>query len=210
MKKLGTNWLEVAQEAGLDLWERQPAELDIEWSIWCKYRDSYPFVVKPKIVDIAKDLGIDVKVVKDAYEIWDYTTRLQAWARFVDKLNIDKRQSALVEMNEKHISMARKINQKLELAIDLYDMDNLKPTDLKGLLALATDLERKATQGVAEAEKVLADTRNVSGDMNETKQGEVKKDDLQEIVDILAKSGMLKGTVGIKKTTTTEVLHRED
>lgn len=208
---LAEDWVTSAKELGLDLWERQPQETEIEWNIWLKYRDAYPFVVKPKAAAIAKELMVPVMIVNKVAERWDYTMRLQAWARFVDKLNIDKRQQALVEMNERHISMARKINDKLDAAIDGLNVDAMKFTDFKAFMAMATELERKASVDIKAVEHEQAEARNITGDKDASKKAEVKKEDMQEVLDILSRAGVLKGPVGIRQVTTTEVLtHGED
>lgn len=57
------NWIDVAKEAELELWERQPAETDREWQIWLAYRDIYPSK-RPSYRQVAEQLGTTVSVVK--------------------------------------------------------------------------------------------------------------------------------------------------
>lgn len=197
------NWTETAKEAGLSLWERQPVESDLEWRVWRYYMDSYPCVEKPTFSQCAKDLNLQVKDVSRVYRMWDFDMRLQAWAKHIDTLNLDKRAKALVEMNEKHISMASKINEKLAQAIEKLDVENIKPSDFKGLMQMATDLERKSRIDVIDAEKLVPKESSTM----EKPVEKTSHSDLQQVLEILQATGVLK-TVGIKQTT--EVLCRDD
>lgn len=195
------DWKEIAKAAGITLWERQPVETDKEWKIWRYYMDSYPCVEKPTFKQCSIDLGIEVKEIVEIYKMWGYDTRLQAWAKHIDTINLDKRKQALVEMNEKHIRMAEELNEKMEIAIKLVDPQTLKPSDLKSLMSMATELERKARIDVVEVEA----SRPKDSTMQVTEKAEVKKEELVEVLEILLKAGVLKA--GIRKT---EVVYESD
>lgn len=197
------NWIDVAKEAEIELWERQPAETDLEWSVWLAYRDSYPSV-KPSYKRVAEQLCTTINVVKKVGQRWSFATRMQAWAKYVDELTLAERKKEIVDMNKRHISMADKINQKLEHAIDSIDPFSLKPAELQGLLKLSTELERKARLDGTELHKAQATT----DDNPALKKATTKTDDLSEVIGILGKAGIL-GNFGIKQTTTTEVVVKE-
>lgn len=205
MIQLIDNWMEVSVEAGLNLWERQPSEIDREWRVWRYYMDSYPFVEKPTFAKVAEDLELTVVEVRQIYLRWEYDTRLQAWAKHIDTDMLVSRKKALVEMNEKHISMACKVTEKLQTAIDNVDPYDLKIADIKGLMQIATDLERKARLDVIEVESTTPKDMTVT---TPEEKSVVPKEDMKEVLEILLKAGVLKGNIGVRQTT--EVICKND
>ncbi len=197
------NWIDVAKEAELELWERQPAETDREWQIWLAYRDMYPSK-RPSYRQVAEQLGTTVAVVKKVAARWDFPVRLQAWAKYVDNLTLQQRQQEILDMNKKHIEMAQALNEKLATAINAIDPYELTPRDIKGLLQLSTELERKArlhNPDILRPE--LADENPY------LKESPTKTEDLKEVLDILVKANVFK-TIGVRQTKTTEVVVKED
>ena len=56
------NWQEQSEALGLALFERQPEETDLEWLIWCKYRDHYPLKM-PTWTALAEECKCSVATV---------------------------------------------------------------------------------------------------------------------------------------------------
>ncbi len=196
------NWIDVAREAELELWERQPAETDRDWQIWLAYRDMYPST-RPSYRQVAEQLGTTVAVVKKIGARWDFPVRLQAWAKYVDNLTLQQRQQEILDMNKKHIEMAQALNEKLATAINAIDPYELEPKDIKGLLQLSAELERKARLHNSDVIRPeLADENS------NLKESPTKTEDLKEVLDILVKANVFKA-IGVKKTTTTEVVVKE-
>lgn len=193
------NWMDVAKEAELDVWERQPSETDREWQVWLKYRDAYPSV-KPSYRLVAEDIGTTLNVVKKIGMRWTFPARLQAWAKYCDGLTMVQRQKEIVDMNKKHIDMATNLRDKLKTAIDNINPLTLEPKDIQGLFKLATDIERKARLDDVVVKPVeLEDTNSI------LKKAPTKSEDINEILQILGKAGVLGAgmQVGVRKTTTT-------
>lgn len=197
------NWVDVAKEAELDLWERQPAETDREWQVWLAYRDIYPSK-RPSYRQVAEQLGTTIGVVKKVGARWDFPVRLQAWAKYIDDLTLKQRQQEVLDMNKKHIEMATALNQKLSVAIEKINPDLLEPKDIKGLLQLSTELERKARMDKPDLKGPELANANPS-----LRESPTKTEDLSEVLDILSKAGIFKA-IGVKQTTTTEIVARED
>ena len=107
-------------------------------------------------------------------------------------------------MNKKHIDMATALNTKLAVAIDAIDPRALEPKDIKGLLHLSAELERKARMDKPDLRGPELTDANPS-----LKESPTKTEDLNEVLDILSKAGVFK-TIGVKQTTTTEIVARED
>ena len=188
------NWIDVAREAELELWERQPAETDREWQIWLAYRDMYPST-RPSYRQVAEQLGTTVAVVKKIGARWDFPVRLQAWAKYVDNLTLQQRQQEILDMNKKHIEMAQALNEKLTTAINAIDPYELEPKDIKGLLQLSAELERKARLHNPDVLRPELADENPN-----LKNSPTKTEDLKEILDILVKANVFKA-IGVKQTT---------
>ena len=197
------NWIDVAKEAELELWERQPAETDREWQIWLAYRDMYPST-RPSYRQVAEQLGTTIAVVKKVGARWDFPVRLQAWAKYVDNLTLQQRQQEILDMNKKHIEMAQALNEKLATAINAIDPYELAPRDIKGLLQLSAELERKARLHNPDISRPELTDENPY-----LKESPTKTEDLKEVLDILVKANVFK-TIGVRQTKTTEIVVKNE
>ena len=200
------NWMDVAKEAGLDLWLQQPGETQWEYTIWCAYRDSYPGK-KPTLSDVARQLSTTYNVVKKVAQRWSFPVRMQAWMQECDKITLLQRRQEVLDMNKDHVDMAAKLRAKLSSAIDMIDPAALKPGEVASLARLAADMERKARVDTIAQEEMrrdlMTDTENP-----ELKKSPTKSNDLSEVVGILLKAGALGDitTIGVKETKTTQVV----
>lgn len=201
------NWMDVAKEAGLDLWVQQPGETQWEFTVWTAYRDSYPGK-KPTISDVARQLGTTYNVVKKIAQRWSFPVRMQAWMQECDKITLLQRRQEVLDMNKEHIDMAAKLRAKLNTAIDCIDPHLIKPSEIASLAKLATELERKAhTDTIAQEEirrDLLVDTENP-----ELKKSPTNTNDLSQVVGILLKAGALGDITQIGVRQTTEVVMKE-
>jgi ribosomal protein L32 len=198
------NWMEVAKEAEIPVWERQPSETDWEWTVWLHYRDAWP-CKRMTYREVAVELNTSVEAVKKIGGRWTFQARLQAWATYCDELTLNQRKQEIVDMNKHHIDMAVKIRDKLNKAIDNIKPEQLEVKDIQGLFKLVTEIERKARLD----DVTMVATSVVKDDNPELKKSPTKTSDLKEVVDILAKAGVLNGNFGIKQTTTTEIVTKE-
>lgn len=199
------DWVAAAKEQGIDLWLQQPGETQWEYSVWVKYRDSYPGK-KPSYGSVAEELGTTYNVVKKIAQRWSFPMRMQAWMVECDRITMLQRRDEILNMNKEHVDMATTLRDKLKKAIETIDPVALKPGEIASLAKLATEMERKAridTIAQEEARQpLLVDTGNP-----ELKKNETKKDDLKEVMDILLKAGALGDIthIGVRRTETTEV-----
>ncbi len=199
------DWVAAAKEQGIDLWLQQPGETQWEYSVWVKYRDSYPGK-KPSYGSVAEELGTTYNVVKKIAQRWSFPMRMQAWMAECDRITMLQRRDEILNMNKEHVDMATSLREKLKKAIEIIDPVALKPSEISSLAKLSTELERKAridTIAQEEARQpLLVDTGNPNLKKNET-----KKDDLKEVMDILLKAGALGDIthIGVRHTKTTEV-----
>lgn len=200
------NWMDVAKEAGLDLWLQQPGETQWEYTIWSAYRDSYPGK-KPTLGDVARQLNTTYNVVKKVAQRWSFPVRMQAWMQECDQVTLLQRRQEILDMNKDHVDMAARLRAKLSSAIDMIDPTTLKPGEIASLARLAGDMERKArVDSIAQEEirrDMMVDTENP-----ELKKSATKQSDLSEVVGILLKAGALGdvSAIGVKETKTTQVV----
>lgn len=203
------DWPEIAKENGIALWERQPGETQLEWSIWQAYRDSYPGA-KPTYKGVAEKVNSTYNFVAQTAARWSFNMRMQAWIAECDRMTVAQRRQEVLDMNADHIAMAAKLREKMHAAIDALDPYNLKPGELSGLLKTMSELERKAQIDSMAIEQQLSDgfvdNENPSIKKSPTKQG-----DLGEVLGILLKAGALGdiNAIGVRKTETTEVVMRD-
>lgn len=194
-QKVNSNWMEQAKELGLELYERQPEETDLEWFIWQTYRSYYPLKL-PTWSALATACKSGVNTVVKASSKWSYKVRMIAWARETDAGMQETRIAAIKEMNEKQLTAAKTIQEKLSLAIECLDPRLLKPNEIVSLFKVASDLERKIVTSVDE--KVLSDAT----DSKARQMSLTKPEDLADVISILQKTGVLdEKTLGIEQTT---------
>lgn len=198
------NWMELAKEADLEIWERQPGETDREWQVWLAYRDAYPSV-KPSYRMVAEQLGTTINVVKKVGQRWDFQVRIQAWAKYVDELTLKQRQTEIVDMNKRHIDMATKLQDKLRVAIENIEPKLLEPKDITSLFKLAAELERKARIDDTHVEKP-----QVAEKGKELKEAPIEMGDIKEVIAILQSTGMLDNAKAVGIETTKRIVLKED
>lgn len=195
-RRNNTDWMRIAEESEIELYDRQPEETDTEYKVWCAYRDMYPST-KPNLRVVSEILGMNYSQVRHVSARWDFKIRIKAWAKHCDELTMKERQNAIVAMNKTHIDMARTLQDKLKIAINSIDPYELSPKDINGLMKTAAELERKAYGDNTEAYKPM-----ISKDGNtEAKESTTPTQQLPEVLQILMSTGALQGsTIGIETT----------
>ena len=212
MRQHNADWLEVAKENGIELWERQPGETQLEWTIWQAYRDSYPGT-KPSYKVVAAKVNSTYDFVKKTAARWSFQTRMQAWITECDRVTLAQRRQEVLDMNADHIAMASKLRDKLVVAIDSIDPVGLKPGEINSLMKTMAELERKARTDTMAVEAMRADGF-VDADNPELKKSPTKQGDLGEVLSILMKAGALgdMSALGVRTTETkvTEIIAKGD
>lgn len=197
------NWMDVAKEAELNLWERQPGETDHEYNVWLHYRDAYPGK-KPSYRQAAEELMTTVNAVSKIGSRWSFPSRLQAWAKYCDELILVQRRSEILAMNQQHVSMAETLNRKLARAIDKIDPEVLSPREINALMKTATELERKGR-----LDQVVETGPRLDDANPDLKKDLVPASDMEQILTILGNANVLKN-IGVRQTVTTEVVVKGD
>ena len=199
-RKVNSSWMEDSDALGLAYFERQPEETDTEWMIWERYRSHYPMKL-PTWSELAKECGCSVGLVTRTAQKWSFKVRLQSWARYTDDSMMEERAAAIKEMNARQVGMAKTLQDKLKTAIDSIDPVLLRPGEIVQLLKVSAELERRIV--TATPEKV----EGTAADLKQRQNNLTKPEDMNEIVSILAKTGMLPGQgIAVEQTTTTRIV----
>lgn len=212
IRQHNSDWMEVAKDSGLELYDRQPGETQLEWTIWQAYRDSYPGA-KPSYKLVAEKAGSTYDFVRKTAARWNFQIRMQAWITDCDRITVAQRRQEVLDMNRDHINMAAKLRDKLTTAIDGIRPEELKPGEINSLMKTMTELERKARiDNVSLASQQSEGF--VDADNPELKKSPTKTNDLSEVVNILLKAGALGDItqIGVRQTETkvTEIVAKGD
>ena len=203
VRQRNDGWMKIADDNDLKYYDRQPMETDTEWQIWQAYSGMYP-EKKPTYRDVATQLGCSVSHVKHTALRWDFNIRMQHYKQYVDELTRQHRAAAIKDMNEKHISMAEKLRNKLDRAIDALQPELMKPSEIATMVKTMAELERKAHLDREAEEDAVVTLDNQSQGTRVT-----KKEDMGEILSILNAAGMLQGKqLGIERTE--RIIVKED
>lgn len=202
------NWVELAEESGLELFERQPGETDGEFAVWMCYRDMYPSA-KPNLREVAEKLGKTHGAVREVSRVWKFATRMQAWVKHIDSASVAQKRQEILEMNKQHMDMAATLNEKLARAIANIDPMTLSPKEINAFMKTASELEKKARVDQYNLEVSGNPNGQMQDDNPELKKATVKSGDINEILQILSGTGMLHNA-GVRQTVTTEVVVKGD
>lgn len=195
VRQRNDGWMKIADDNDLKYYDRQPMETDSEWKIWQAYSGMYPDK-KPTYRDVASLVGCSMSHVKNTALRWDYNVRMQHYKQYVDELTRQHRANAIKDMNDKHISMAEMLRNKLDEAIRYLDPAAIKPSEISTMVKTMAELERKA-----HLDREIEDNAVVALDTQGQGAKVTKKEDMSEILTILGAAGMLQGKqVGIERT----------
>lgn len=216
--KDNSGWVQVAEEAGIPLWERQPGETTDEYFMWETYRDLWP-TVRPTVSKVASTLGVGSVTVQRAFRRWTWAARLQAWIREVNADRVAVLRQARKKMVEEHITIGEKLRAKALVMVDNLDPYDVTPNELVNLLKVTQQFEETARDSLDAVEQATAtdvDAIQASAYSEAGKTGEksgnakgISTDDAAEVIKILAAAGVLQvgnTKVGVRQTTTTEVV----
>lgn len=212
LRQQNSDWMEIAKDNGIELYERQPGETQLEWTIWQAYRDSYPGA-KPSYKSVAEKAGTTYDFVRKVAARWSFNTRMQAWIADCDRLTMAQRRQEVLDMNADHIAMAAALRAKLNVAIAGIRPEELKPGEINSLMKTMTELERKARIDTMHLESQRGEGF-VDADNPELRKSPTKQNDLSEVVSILLKAGALGDItqIGVRQTETkvTEIIAKND
>ena len=221
-KRDNKDWIAVAREQGIPLWEQQPGESNDEYELWLVYRDLWPDQ-RPTVTRVGQAVGTPAATVSRAHQRWTWGARLQAWIREVTAERTAEMRRAKQKMVEDHIALGKVMREKMAIAVESLDPYDVTPSELVSLLKEMQRLETTSRDMLDDVERaVAADVDGytpvdapvglfVDGGSDalalpgESPSGaSMSQRDMLEVVDILAKSGYLK-QVGVQQTVVVNV-----
>lgn len=210
LRKNQGNWMEAAQDAGIDVWLQQPGETQHEYTVWTIFRDAYPGR-KLTYAEVAAQAGTTEGAVKSIAQRWSFQARMQAWMTECDRITMIQRREEILNMNAEHIDMARRLRDKMSTAIDNIDPYTVKPSEIGSLMRMATELERTARVDEMSQDEIRRDLVRFDGESPEVKKSPTKQSDMAEVLNILVNTGALGPVqVGLRETVTREVVVKEE
>lgn len=193
------DWKQEAEQAGVELYEQQPAESASDYLKFCCYRDMYPST-RPTLKDVAKQLNLSYNSVSSVANRWHWRERLAEWIRECDRITLEQRRQEMIDMNKRHIELAGLVDAKVRSALAQMDPATMKPSELNQLLKTMTQLERESRIDTIAQEELRADITH-GGDNPELKKSPTKQEDFAEILSVLKQAGILEASdIGFKKT----------
>lgn len=200
-----TDWLAIADQAGIELWQKQPAETAWEYAVWSAYRDMYP-AARPQYRDAARTCNTSTAVAKRLSMKWSWAARMNKWIEHVDAEMLLDKKNLIIDMNNKHVTLASKMADKISKALEALDPAFMKPNEITQMVKAMTEMERKAKADLVDVEeqKLSIVKPNTAAGLKKT---EVKTSDLGEIVGVLAQAGVLGDItrIGVKQTDSSGV-----
>lgn len=208
-KRDNEGWLELAMEQGIPLWEQQPNESNSEFALWQTYMGLWPSV-RPTISKVSQASGVPTSTVQRAYNKWTWSARLQAWIREVTAERTADLRNARRKMVDDHVRMGELMRQKAIEAIEYFDPGDVTPNELVSILKETQRLESTARDMLDDVERatandidsfspvdapagLFADGAAVEGLPGASPRAGLNEAGMLEVVDILAKAGVLKG-----------------
>ena len=220
IKQENRDWLQVAMEEGIPLWEQQPGESNEEYDLWTQYMSLWPGV-RPTVSRCASACGVAASTVQRAYNRWTWGARLQAWIRECTAERTSQLREARRRMVDEHVTMGEMLRAKAMTAIDAFDPEDVTPNELVALLKETQRLESTARDMLDDVERatandidsfspvdapagLFADGATTESLPGAPSNGGLTDAGLREVADILMNAGVL------KVTQTVEVNRREE
>ena len=208
IKKNNDNWLELAIEEGIPLWEQQPGESNEEYALWCDYMKLWPGV-RPTVSKAANASGASVSTVQRAFNKWTWGARLQAWIRECTAERTAELRAARRRMVDDHVTMGELMRTKAMAAIEAFDPEDVTPNELVSILKETQRLESTARDMLDDVERAVAsdidsfspvdapaglfvDSGNAELPAGVSPSRGLGTADMMEVAEILANAGVLK------------------
>jgi hypothetical protein len=125
-------------------WERQPGESGRAFAAFVAYRDTGD---SRSYTGVAQTLHKSRTLVARWGTRWRWQNRLSAWERNLEYERQVAHRKAVIEMNERHLTIAQQCQQKILgklRSIGEQEINNLSVGDLAKLLAISVAVERSA------------------------------------------------------------------
>lgn len=194
------NWREAAEAAGVRLYEQLPNETPFEYRRFCVYRDLYPST-RPTVKEAARLLNEPYATVLGTSSRWHWHDRLQEWINECDRITLEQRRQEMLDMNKRHIELARIADSKVRAALESMDPRTMKPSEVNSLIKTMAQLERESRVDTIAQEELRSQITHGS-DNPELKKSPTKVDEMGDVLNVLLQAGVLdSASIGLKTTS---------
>ena len=122
-----------------ELWERQENETAKPFEAFCIYRDLGP---GRSLSQVAKSLGKSDTLMSRWSSEYDWVKRAAAWDHEQDRIARQEQIKEIVDMRKRHAKIAKKALDKISVALDSIDPEDMSNADIARLMSEASKLER--------------------------------------------------------------------
>ena len=122
-------------------WERQLNETSRAWEAFAIYRD---MGASRSIAKVARELGKNKVVLEKWSTEYDWVKRCAAWDVEKDRVARETQIKDIIEMRQRHASIAKKMLDTADHALDNIKPDEVSTNEIARLVEIASKLERIA------------------------------------------------------------------
>lgn len=141
-----------------DAWERQQGESPQAYEAFATYRD---MGAERSTAKVSRELG-KTKALMDRWSSrWKWVERARAWDNELARKAKEAATKKVKDMTGRHINIAMQLQKKALEALEVLNVAEMSPKDIKEFIKAATELERANRLAEAELGK---DGRSTSAD----------------------------------------------
>lgn len=129
-------------------WERQQGETDKAFEAFAIYRDAG---ADRSIRQVAKKLNKSSTLIGKWSSKWNWVERAAAYDNDLERQAHKEKQKLVADTRKRQLQIAMQLERKALEALNLMKPEDMSPHDVKEMLRLATDIERKT---LFEAEQI--------------------------------------------------------
>lgn len=139
-------------------WERQQGESPQAYEAFATYRDMGS---ERNIRAVARKLSKSSTIIARWSSTWKWVERARAWDNELTRQAKEAAAKKVKDMTGRHINIAMQLQRKALEALEVLNVEEMSPKDIKEFIKAATELERANRLAEAELDK---DGRSTSAD----------------------------------------------
>lgn len=121
-------------------WERQPGESEKAYEAFCIYRDAGQ---ERSINMVYKTLAKSRTLISNWSSRWKWVERVSAYDNDLERQAHREKQKLVADTRKRQLQIAMQLEKKALEALNMLKPEEMSPRDIKEMLRLATDIERK-------------------------------------------------------------------
>lgn len=122
-------------------WERQPGESEQAFEAFALYRDAG---AERAISQVAQRLSKSRALIAKWSSRWSWVERAAAYDNDLERQAHREKQKLVADTRKRQLQIAMQLEKKALEALNMLQPEEMSPRDIKEMLRLATDIERKS------------------------------------------------------------------